>query len=171
MGKLAHEQVVIVETKDCAFCYKLIDVRAQRCPYCCSAQTRPPKYEFGVIGVVLGLVAVMAAGAAAFSWLQVLDLRAELDAVDAQLVATRADLDKIRNAQISAEGLVEPATPAKQSAEPVEEMPEQTQNQEQTGKLEHPVQQTPDIDLLLCENLVSNVSCYRGLPQRKRLTL
>ena len=43
--------IEIVETKDCAFCFKMIDARVTRCPYCCGIQDKKKRLSRATLTV------------------------------------------------------------------------------------------------------------------------
>lgn len=56
--------VEIVQTKECDYCYKYIDVRASRCPFCCTVLVTKTNYKrsravFAGVALVMGVAAVL----------------------------------------------------------------------------------------------------------------
>ena len=56
MASPAHDQVQVLQTKDCVVCDRLIEVRSATCPHCQATQPEAPEPKSGVFPGILIIV-------------------------------------------------------------------------------------------------------------------
>ena len=140
--------VEIIQTKDCEFCYRSIDYRASRCPYCCGVLVKPNKLT--VANFVTYLSLVLFAGLAILGWRSVFALSSEVE----DYRQTIAVLDgQLATAQRS----LKDAEPPLNTPPAVDEV--DTERSDELSQLTTSVNLSLQHPVLACSQLVSNLRC------------
>ena len=89
--------IEIVETKDCAFCFKMIDARVTRCPYCCGIQDKKKRLSRATL--VMSALALSGALFAVSGWQRALEAEHNLGVAETLLAALRVESSRVETLQ------------------------------------------------------------------------